>query len=320
MEKEKKRRIGIVSALGLVILGLTAFIIYRLVDWDSRSITVVTDDIEEGEFDIEVQDMYFYPPEGDFPNHIEDDVEDILILGNAYANNHGKKHSIINTLKDNLDAKFYDLSIDNSRISCEGPGIVYGRDASSLYHIVWELDQKDVSYLQCSAWAEMFSDEDRYYEMLDTFKTVDLNKIDTVMIMYNLIDYYNGKAALAISEDDVRGVRGSLEQSLALLQKNYPHLNIILISPYPSVFTDEKGELVYSSMTDYGLMTSSYYFENVYYVATKYAVSFVDNYSYGINTENITEYVENTLLTDKGIDFLGQHIVDFIKNKGDANY
>jgi hypothetical protein len=223
MEKEKKRRIGIVSALGLVILGLTAFIIYRLVDWDSRSITVVTDDIEEGEFDIEVQDMYFYPPEGDFPNHIEDDVEDILILGNAYANNHGKKHSIINTLKDNLDAKFYDLSIDNSRISCEGPGIVYGRDASSLYHIVWELDQKDVSYLQCSAWAEMFSDEDRYYEMLDTFKTVDLNKIDTVMIMYNLIDYYNGKAALAISEDDVRGVRGSLEQSLALLQKNYPH-------------------------------------------------------------------------------------------------
>jgi hypothetical protein len=320
MEKEKRRRIGIISGLGIVILAIIVFCVYRLLDWDSRSISVNTADIEEGEFDIEVQDMYIYPSEEDFPNHIKDDVEDILVLGNVYANNNGAEHSILNMLKDNLDAKFYDLTIDTSRISCDGPEIAYGWDAASLYHVVWELDQKDVSYLLCTDWADLFRVEDRYYEMLETFKSVDLNKIDTVIIMYNLIDYYNGKAAYAIAEDDVRGVRGSLEQSLTLLQKNYPHLNIILVSPYPSVYTDETGKLVYSSQTDYGLMTSSYYFENIYYVATKYCVSFVDNYSYGINESNITEYVENTMLTDKGIDFLGQHIINFIKNKGEANY
>ncbi|MBR6308396.1 MAG: hypothetical protein IKR39_07265 [Lachnospiraceae bacterium] len=320
MEKEKKRRIGIVTILGVIILAMVAFIIYRLVDWDARSITVVTDDIEEGEFDIEVQDMYFYPPEGDFPNHVKDDVEDIVVIGNVYANNSGNEHSILNMLRDNLDANIIDITVDKSRVSCDGPEIVCGVDCASLYHLVSEIADHDIHALAETEWATLFFDEDRYYKFLKTANDLDFNKVDTVIIMYNLIDYYAGKAALAISEDDIRGLRGSYEQSLTLLQEKYPHLNIILVSPYPSVFTDENGNLVYSNMTDYGLLTSSYYFENIYFVATKYATSFVDNYTYGISESNITEYVKDTQLTDKGIDFLGQHIIDFLEKKGGVNY
>ena len=320
MEKEKKRRIGIVAILGLIILAMVAFIIYRLVDWDARTITVVTDDIKEGEFDIEVQDMYFYPPEGDFPNHVKDDVEDIVVIGNIYANNSGAEHSILNMMRDNIDANFIDLTVDKSRVSCDGPEVLVGVDSASLYHLVLQIVNKDIHVLSQTAWPALFFDEDRYYKFLKTANDLDFNKVDTVFIMYNLIDYYNGKAAFAISEDDVRGLRGSYEQTITLLQKEYPHLNIVLVSPYPSVFTGEDGKPVYSNMTDYGSMTSSYYFENVYYVTTKYAISFVDNYSYGITESNISEYVKDTQLTDKGIDFLGQHIIDFYKKKGGVNY
>ena len=320
MDQEKKLRIGMVSVLGIIILVIVVFCIYRLIDWDSRAVSVDTSDIEEGEFDIEVQDMYVYPEDKEYPNHIKDDVEDILVLGNVYANNQGKEHSIINMLRDNLDANIIDATIDTSRCSCEGPGIVFGWDSASLYHVVVQLCEKDIYKLARTSWAALFNSEERYDQFIETIRDLDLNKVDTVMIMYNLIDYYNGKAALALTEDDVRGVRGSLEQSVALLQEKYPHINIIIVSPYPSVITGENGELIYSSMTDYGLLTSSYYFENYYAVATEHCLSFIDNYSYGITEDNITEYVVNTQLTDKGIDFLGQHIIDFLHKKGEVNY
>ncbi|MBR5337044.1 MAG: hypothetical protein IK152_03585 [Lachnospiraceae bacterium] len=320
MEQEKKKRIGIVAILGIVILAVAAFCIYRLIDWDSRSIDFNTDDIEEGEFDFEYQDMYVYPSEEEYPNHIVDDKEDMLILGNVYASNYGKKKSIVNMLKKNLDANIIDLSVDKSMVSCEGPIVDVGRQSASFYHMVTQLGKKNCKAIEDSDWYELFESEDRYNEFLKTFKTVDLNKIDTIMIMYNLSDYYAGKAALAITEDDVRGLRGSYEQGLTYLRDNYPHINIIIVSPYPSVFKDDSGNLVYSSTTDYGLLNSSYYYENVYFVATKYCTSFVDNYTYGITESNITEYVESTLLTDKGIEYLGNHIITFLKKKGATNY
>ncbi len=320
MEENKKKRISIIAVLGIVILAVIAFCIYRLVDWSSRSIDFNTDDIEEGEFDLEYLDMYVYPSDEEFPNHIKDDVEDILIIGNVYANNYGNKKSIVNMLKKKLDANIIDASIDKSMISCDGPDIGAGRASASFYHLVRQFGMHDSDAIERTGWFELFNTEDRYNEFLETFKTIDLNKIDTIMIMYNLVDYYGGKAALAITEDDARGVRGSLEQGLTYLAENYPHLNIIIVSPYPSVFTNENGELVYSATTDYGLMNSSYYFENIYFVATKYCTSFVDNYNYGINESNVTEYVKDTLLTDKGIELLGNHILTFLDKKGATNY
>ena len=320
MEENKKKRISIIAVLGIVILAVIAFCIYRLVDWSSRSIDFNTDDIEEGEFDLEYLDMYVYPSDEEFPNHIVDDVEDILIIGNVYANNYGNKKSIVNMLKKKLDANIIDASIDKSMISCDGPDIGAGRASASFYHLVRQFGMHDSDAIERTGWFELFNTEDRYNEFLETFKTIDLNKIDTIMIMYNLVDYYGGKAALAITEDDARGVRGSLEQGLTYLTENYPHINIIIVSPYPSVFTNENGELVYSATTDYGLMNSSYYFENIYFVATKYCTSFVDNYNYGINGSNVTEYVKDTLLTDKGIEFLGNHILTFLDKKGATNY
>lgn len=320
MEENKKKRISIIAVLGIVILAVIAFCIYRLVDWSARSIDFNTDDIEEGEFDLEYLDMYVYPSDEEFPNHIVDDVEDILIIGNVYANNYGNKKSIVNMLKKKLDANIIDASIDKSMISCDGPDIGAGRASASFYHLVRQFGMHDSDAIERTGWFELFNTEDRYNEFLETFKTIDLNKIDTIMIMYNLVDYYGGKAALAITEDDARGVRGSFEQGLTYLAENYPHLNIIIVSPYPSVFTNENGELVYSATTDYGLMNSSYYFENIYFVATKYCTSFVDNYNYGINESNVTEYVKDTLLTDKGIEYLGNHILTFLEKKGATNY
>jgi len=320
MEKEKKKRIGIVAILGLVILAIIIFCIYRLIDWNARSIDFNTDDIEEGEFDFEYQDMYVYPSEEEFPNHIKDDVEDILILGNSYANNLGKKKSIVNMLRDHLDANIIDLSVEKSMISCGSLQVAMEGESVSLYHLITELAQKDSTAISESSWFNLFSSEERFNSFLETFKTVDLNKIDTLMIMYDLSDYYNLRAAYAISEEDIRGVRGSLDQSVAFLQKEYPHINIIIVSPFPSVHKGENGELIYSSIQDYGLANSSYYYENILYVATKYCTSFVDNYTYGITEDNITDYVSDMILTDKGIEYLGNHIITFLKKKGASNY
>lgn len=314
MEEKKKRKPGIISILGLIILAIIIICVVKLIKWNLSSVNVDTD-VEEGYYDMECLDFYVYPDEEARANHPDNGKLDILILGNSYVNNFGSKISIVNEMRDKMDANIIDLSGDNTFLTCNLLQNNPSYDCLALYHQITDIHNHDLTYIEGEYSEAAFSTGKRYKEYIKDFKTTDFNDLDIVLIMYNLNDYYGLKPTLAINEEDVRGYHGSLYTSIKFLQDNYPHLQIMLVSPYPEyLVTDD--ELALSNATDYGWGTSSVYIEHALAVATQLCVSYIDNYFYIINDDNIEEYVSGFTLTDKGSVVLAKHIIDFIENDG----
>lgn len=311
---KKQRKIGIVAALGIVIVAIIIFCVIRLIIWDHSNVIVDTD-VEPGYYAMECMDYYVYPDEKLLAERPDDGVEDILVLGNAYANNFGSTHSIVNILKKNLDAKIYDLSTTRSFLTSVAMYDTPTNDGFSLFYQVSNLIDKDISYAEEIPWKDAFSTRFDKKEYLSTFKKVDLDKIDTIMIMFSLSDYYGQRPTMVFDGEDRRGYHGALYSSIKLLQDNYPHLSIIVVSPYPTYLRGEDGEIIYSNATDYGWGNASVYIDHQYAVATELCVSYIDNYFYVINDSNIEEYVDELNLSEKGITTLGAHIVNFLNDR-----
>lgn len=316
--KEKKFKIGIHAILGLVILGIIVFMVLKLLNWQSRTITIDTD-VEEGSFDMESLDYYIYPTEDQLAQREDDGVNDILVIGNCAINNNGDKHSVINELEKKLDnAKIYSLIANNSKITCDFEQETISLDAYSFYHIAKSLVDHDFGTQLMTDYGLVFKSDEQKDAYIETANALDMKKIDTILIMYSLTDYYYGSITMLNDEDNVQGYHGSLNSGIKLLQEAYPWASIILASPYPTYAENEKGEILLDSTTDYGFGNASLYIQNQYGIATKLCISYIDNYYYTIKEDNITEYVDSFFLKDKGIDLVAGHIADFINKKGNG--
>lgn len=315
MKEKKKFEFSIHYVFGIILIAIVTICIVKLVQWNKRT-TVVDLDVAEGSFDMECLDFYVYPDEEARAKVEDNGVEDIVVFGNDYVNNNGKKHSIINIMRDGMpNANIIDLSVDNSKLGCFKDYLTCGLDAFGFYNLIYQLDKNDFSELDMSDWGEAFSDKGRYKDFMKNLKELDFNKVDTVVIMYSLFDYYNSGITLYKDEHDPYGYHGALLSAVEMLQDKYPHLNIVISSFTPEYYETPEGDLQLSVETDYGWGTSSAYFDHQYAVATQKCVSFIDNYFYAINEENIKEYLDGMNLNDKGIDLIGEHVVKFLKHE-----
>lgn len=312
MKEKKKFEFSIHYVFGIILIAIITVCIVKLIQWN-RSTTEVDLNVAEGAFDMECLDFYVYPDEEARAKVPDDGVEDIVVFGNDYVNNNGKKHSIINKMREGMpDANIIDLSVDNSKLGCFRDYLTCGLDAFGFYHLIYQHDTGNYKYLDMSSWEEGFTDKDRYKKFIENYKNLDFNKVDTVVIMYSLYDYYNSGITIFADEHNPYGYHGALLSAVEMLQKKYPHLNIVISSFTPEYYETDDGEMQLSLETDYGWGTSSVYFDIQYAVATRQCVSFIDNYFYAINEKNITEYLNGMTLTDKGIDLIGDHVVEFL--------
>lgn len=307
----------IFAVLTLILIGLIIFFIIR---WNSKSATVDTTDILPDEFDMENMDYYIYPDPEIMANHPDDGENNILLIGNGLLSQKVNDRSLIDALKKKLDANVYYIATDSSKIASdtplpEGPTSVY--DNFSLYRIIEAFTNDD--YLEFIGISnrypnELFSSdsEARVKDLQKQFQLIDPDKIDTVIIMYSLADYYGLVPTLTLDEEQVNSYYGALYTSVKMIQDKYPHINIVISSPTQSYLNDKDGNIIYADRKDYGFGNSSAYIDMMYFVATKCCVSYIDNYFYGITDDNITEYVANTYLTEKGIDLVATHIANFL--------
>lgn len=318
MEKEKKKkfRIGLNMAVFLIIIAVIVLIVLRLNKWNNSSTSVDLSDIEDGQYDMECLDYYVYPPEDYDDGHVDDGVTDILIIGDYIVNNYGEDHSILNILKENLDANIYDLTAEKEKMTNDYTNVTAGINCFSLNSIVTALIDKDFTNQQMTYPTEPFMTEERYDAYMETLTTVDLTDIDMVIIMYSLHDYYASAPEIFQDEDHPYGYHGALHSSIKMLQENYPHLQIVLSSPTPEYMTAEDGTIQLGSNTSFGFGYETVYTTHQYAVATELCISYIDNYYYKINESNITEYLDGMKLNDAGIDLIGNHMVHFLQTNG----
>jgi len=317
MEEKKKKKFAINHHVIIVaILAIVVIIcITRLLQWNQRNKTVDLTGINAGDAD-ETLDYYVYPPTDYDDGHVDNGVEDILVFGNVLINNSGKEHSILNILRDELDANIIDLSVDKSILTSRSINSCLGQNCFSLYHLMNSIVNQYYNDQLLSDPLEEFETQERYDEFIDRFMNVDMMEIDTVIIMYSLQDYYACMPHMFTDEHYVTGYLGALLSTVELIKENYPHIQIIISSPCPVYSYDADGNIALGTLTDYGWGNTSIYIESQSYVASKECVSLIDNYGYVIDEENITEYSDGFWPNDKGIDLIASHMVNFIKNKG----
>ena len=319
MKENKKLKIGAHAILGLVILGLIVFMVLKLLHWQSRTVSIDTN-VEEGSFDMETLDYYIYPTEDQLAAREDDGVNDILIIGNCAANSNGDKHSVVNELNKSLkNAKIYTLIADRSKITCDNEiELSSSADPYSFYYIAKSLVNDDFKSQYETDYSLVFTTDNQKGDYFNTLNSLDMTRIDTILIFYSLSDYYASSITMLNDDTNVRGYHGSLKSGIKLLQEKYPWASIILASPYPEYMEGENGEIMLDSSTDLGFGNGSLYIQNQYAIATELCISFIDNYYYTINEKNITDYVDSFFLKDKGVDLVADHIASFINNKGNG--
>ena len=311
---EKKRLPGylvhIIIAVSLLLI--VAVVILRLNIWSHRSTTVVHTSNPE-EFSSESQDYVFFRTP-DQPVREPDGVTRAVVLGNYMVSNYDKEKSVINILRERLDWEFTDLSIDSSIITRKAP---VGEERTEedefcLYSMVESLIARHLSDRQKRPF---FFGDRNVDEFVARWKDTDLSKVDYVIIMYALNDYYadvRRQGENEQGENDENTFFGSLYKSIIWLKTVYPHLQIVVVSGYPTYVDRGNGEIEYSYSTDYGQGTMSQFAQLEIFAALNTDASYVDCFYCGINEDTINTYVDNLSLTDAGMDLVGGHIADVL--------
>lgn len=133
--------------------------------------------------------------------------------------------------------------------------------------------------------------------------------------MYDATDYTDKRLVTSpLDPDEKVSYSGSLKSSIEMIQQAYPHIRIIVSSPYFAMVKNENGELVGGGSTDFGFGYLSDYMIAGKNIATTTLVSYIDNYNGTVTAENYEEYLEKDgyTLNAAGQKAIAERVATFI--------
>jgi hypothetical protein len=308
MKKRFKLNYHLLLLAVIALVFLTALFI--LLRWN-RGVPSGYDPSETSdEFDVEALD-YFFPFDPAFLEGREDDGElHILCLGNnPFSDDRGAQGLAALIAKETggttYDCAFPDSMIANRPVAEEIP------EFFSLFFVTMALVNHDFSFLQEAA--EQTEDQ-RYRQTLEVLRSVDMEKIDLLLIMYDSTDYNQRSPEINPNhEGDINTFAGGLSTSIGYLQQFFPHVRIILMSLTYAQYLDEKGELHSGTNTDLGYGTLPVYLNQQYFSAYERSISFIDNYFGTINEDNFRDYmVDHMHYNEAGRELLAKRAAEVI--------
>jgi hypothetical protein len=315
MNEQRKSSWKPQAIAGALILVIIAVIIVKLIIWD-RSGNVELEEVEAGTFDYESLDIVFNVDQTILDSHPSDDVNDILILGNEGSTASPGGKSIIDIISEIENTRVTSLSYYYSQVA--DATNAFGNDnvsfwqCANLYDLVKALCSKDYS-LQKTA---LDNGEVISQEFYDKLVSIDLDKIDTVILFYDSIDYR--KASVLYDPNDKYNTstyEGSLRATITSIQSSAPHIKIIVASPYLHGVINNKN-IEPATMINYGNGNLSEYVMREYNIAMECCVSYCDNFFGLITEDTMTKYCDPStvyLLNADGVKLIGNHMAEFIQ-------
>jgi hypothetical protein len=257
------------------------------------------------------------------------DASNIVVFGNApFADDRGSSDNLASLIAKETGATVYNCSISGSYLAAQHTNFdstLAPMDAYCLYWLVNLAAGVPLDGYYNDA-AEALGDKTppEAEEVVNTLKTLDFNTIDTVAIMYDATDYLMGNAMYNDDNPtDPTQFTGNLEASLEVLQRLYPQIRIIVMSPTYAYAIDEDGNYVSSDIYIYnGRDVLSTYVIKECYSSNLHSVSFMDNLYGSITEDNAKEYLTDNLhLNVKGRKLIAKRFEYFLNyySKGYAS-
>lgn len=317
MNDNKKFKINLHIILISAIVLIAAVSVYRLVKWNQG--TRLEDDdtqVDASEFDVEALDMIIPMDSSRLEGREDDGVTTILCLGNNPFSDDRSENGLAAKIAEKTNAAVYDCSFPDSSAACKYPvyNPEYTRDHFNLYYVVECFRNNEFTAINSIANDEP---DARYAESVEVMKTVDMDKVDIIIIMYDSTDYNNGTPSDNPDNPyDVTAFTGGLRTTLDNIQSTWPYIRIFVMSPTYAQYRDEDGNLYNGTTKDLGNGTLNHYLVKEVDACMDCGVSIIDNYYGTINEDNFEEYMTDHMhYNDKGREKLADRIADIINNR-----
>ena len=310
-------RINLHIVLIAAILLIAIVSVYRLYKWNQGvPLDTDTEDVDTSQFDIEALDMILPMDSSLFEGREDDGVTTILCLGNNPFTDDRSSTGFSSLIAAKTDSVIYDCAFPNSSAACKYPvyNPEYTRDHFNLYYVAECFRNGEFTAI-----ASIANDEPDpiYAQTVEVMKTVDMDKVDIIIIMYDSTDYNQGTPSDNPDNPyDVTAFTGGLRTTINNIKNTWPYIRIFVMSPTYAQYMDEDGELHNGTTTDLGNGTLNHYLVKESDAAMDCGVSFIDNYFGTINEDNYEEYMTDHMhYNDAGREKLADRIADIINNR-----
>ena len=293
-----------------IILAVIAFSVFKLVKWNQG--TAELDQTETGSMEIEVLDQIFLLPEANREGHEYDDEETILFLGNDAITHMQGDDGVCNKVAQKLGATVINCGFPSSCVANKNANFYDGDaiDAFSFINVANSIASGDYSLMEQNAGK---FDNGTYQASINNLKSLDFNKVDTIVIYYNAQDYLNGRIGMD-PNNDVNPItyRGALNAGIKALQEKYPFIRIVCMSFTMCYGYDSTG-MVSGDRVDLGNGKLTTYLQFMIDISGERGVSFVDNYYGTIDEDNADQMLTDIIHVNEACnEHIAQHFVEAI--------
>ena len=316
-QQEEKHKKSFKINAHIIILGLIAciviFAIIKLAIWNMGT----ESDYDPGDInlDSEVEPMdNIIPLNKEFLEGREDDgVTTVVCFGNApFYDEKDSSTGVLNQVAAQTGATIYNCSAPNTYLSSLNPTYShdYPLDAFSFYWLTTGFCVDNYTLLEEAA-LQMDEEKDTYLQIIGLMESIDFDKVDIITLMYDASDYLAARPTYnSDNSTSIQHFCGAMEAGIELIQNTYPHIRIIVMSPFFVYTVDENGDYTSSDLTDYGMGPLPTYAITQSNSAYSRLVSFVDNLYGGIHADNADTYLEDNLhLNEAGRKLIADRLI-----------
>lgn len=256
-------------------------------------------DLVEDGYDIEVLDRIYYITSEQLGNHVSNNPKKVLCFGNApFADDRDSENNLCHLMAQETGAQIINLSIPESYLSMLEPEENEEGDPRNCYSFYWlmcmGLTKDQVLLKNYNTSVRGFSDiGDR---VIDYLYEVDMNTVDTIVLMYDASDYLDGRPKE--TSDNVSNPHtfcGNMFAGINLIQTLYPHIQIIIMSPTYAYSIDQNGEYVSSDIEKVNGDSLSSYAITQLNLCLVAEVTFIDNIYGSVHADNANLYLSDNV-------------------------
>ncbi|TCL59305.1 hypothetical protein EDD76_10441 [Kineothrix alysoides] len=295
------------------ILIIAAVAIIKLVIWNigTRS-DYDPNNLAEG-YDIEALDTIIPLSETKLQGRTDDGENTILCLGGNPLTDEMGQNGFTALLAQKTGATVYNGGFPDSGIAAKHSAYTegYPRDNFNLPYVAKSIASKDFTALTSAAAAEQ---DEKYAQSAEILASIDYNKIDTIVIMYDAIDYLEKVPSDNPNDPyELSAYTGGLRNAIETIQEAYPYIRIFVMSHTFAQCIDENGNYQNGGTVDLGNGALPHYLVKEVDVAISCGVSIIDNYYGTINEDNYRDYMTDYIhLNDAGRNALADRLAEVI--------
>ncbi len=310
-QKPVKKKFSLHLLFFIIVAIIFIYAIVRLMIWNKGQESDYDPNADTTEFDTEPLDYIQPLSSTQLAGKTDDGVTTFLCLGNSPFSDDGDKNALSANLADTMKATVINGSFADSYLSMKNATYdsSYPNDGISLYPVITALTSGNFDELTASA--ALVSDQAKAQAKL--LSTVDMTKIDTLYIMYDLSDYVDRRPVYDPGDDNnLVTCSGSMNAAIKLLQETYPYIRIVFLSTPASGKTIDDF-YVDASEQDLGNGTLTDYMGHEANVATATGITFIDTFYGAINVENKNDYlVDDYHLNEAGAKAIAERVYELI--------